>query len=324
MLPEFACNFLATLAHPPWTTALRRDLYMTVEGEEQTPFSLYVQSSPTRTGSFCQTTSLSRFSMLPPELQFRILTFCPASTLFQLMRVSSMLRTEASKLFWAHSDACFLIEARWLLDGGYPSHTYTDLAFLANVQNVQIEYRVDAEDIICPLRDGVVKVQPDQIAHFWTTFTKRCPKAKQAVVNQSWTSQTRGETTQRVPEALELLIRSCPPKIAAFAFIAEEAESLVGSSASALSAYKWQRAVYQPGAGSLWEKVKLGRDWKTVLVPAKPLSGLVGRFQECQRRGLLLMLEEDGLWPILVEALDRYHFDEGRSKSFSCLFSRVC
>ena len=148
MLPEFTCNFLTTLAHPPWTAALRRNVYMTLEGEERIPFSLYVQPDSAAAGSSCQATSFVCFNALPDELKLRILSFCSASTLFQLMRVSSGLRTEASKLFWAHPNAYFLVEAQWLLDGGYPGYTHSDLAFLANVQNVQVDYRVGAQNTI--------------------------------------------------------------------------------------------------------------------------------------------------------------------------------
>jgi hypothetical protein len=105
MLPEFVCNFLATLTHPPWTKALRRDLHMTLEGEERIPFSFYVRPSPATAGSSCQTTSFSHYNALPSELQVYILTFCSAPTLFQLMKVSSGLRADVGKLFWADPEA---------------------------------------------------------------------------------------------------------------------------------------------------------------------------------------------------------------------------
>ena len=307
MLPEYTCNFLATLAHPPWRTALRRTLHMTLEGEERTLFSYYVQPSSAQAASWSHTTFFP-FKALPDELQLRVLGFCSASTLFQLMRVSSWLRTEASKLFWAHPGAYFLIEAWWLVDGGYPGYTHSDLAFLANVQNVQIDYGVETQHRICPLRDGIVEVQQDRIAGFWEMFTKRCPKAKRVIINQCCISTTTRDENQGVPEELQLLVRSSPLGIAASTFIVEGADV----------PKKWQRAVYHMCADSSWEKIKLGQDWKTILVPAKQHTGPVGRFQEIEYRGSLLILEEDGLWPILVEAVDRYHFGGGRNRPFSC------
>ena len=318
MLPEFTCNFLATLAHPPWTEALKRNLYITQEGEERMPFSLYVQSKPVLEGPFCQPTSFSHYNLLPVELQLRILTFCSASTLFQLMRVSSRIRAEASKLFWAYPGAYFVVEAAWLLGGGYPSYTNSDTAFLASVQNVQVNYWEGTDNIICPLRNETVEIRQDRIADFWKVFTQGCPRAKRVVVNQCWMSAPWRQETQRVPRALQLLVQSSPPGITASAFIVEEVHVLAGLNKTATSAEQWQRAVYQQRADSSWERVGLGQDWMAVLVPAKRFAGLVERFQEVLLRGSLLTLEEDGLWPGLVEALDRYHFDGGRNRPFSC------
>jgi hypothetical protein len=318
MLPEFTCNFLATPAHPPWTTAPRRNLYMNLDGEEQTPFSLYVQPSSSVVESLCEATLFLHFNALPEELQLRVLTFCSASTLFQLMRVSSGLRLEASKLFWAYPDAYFLIEARWLLDGGYPGYTHSDLAFLANVENVQIDYGMGAQKRICPLRDEIVEVQQDRITDFWKIFTTRCPKAKRVIVNQSWTSLPTRKETQSVPMSLQLLVQSSPSGITASAFVVEEENAPAGSCAAASGAQKWQRVVHRLCADSSWEKIKLGQDWKAILVPAKRFTDPVGRFQELQYRSSLLMLEEDGLWPISVETLDRYHFEGNENGSFLC------
>lgn len=306
MLPEFTCNFLATLAHPPWPAALRRNLYLTREGEERTPFHLYVRSRPILEGPCGQPVSFPCLTALPVELQLRILTFCSASTLFQLMRVSSSIRAEASKLFWAYSSAYFVVEAAWILDGGYPSYTCSNLAFLASVQNVQINLWEGTDDRICPLRNGTVEVRHDRIADFWKTFAQRCPRAKKVVVNQCWVSPPWREDSQCVPKALRFLVQSSPLGIATSAFIVEEVDE------------QWQRAMYQWRAEGLWRKVKLEQDWKAVLVPAKRFESLVERFQEISLRGSLLELEQDGLWPVLVESLDRYHFDSGRNRPFSC------
>lgn len=112
------------------------------------------------------------------------------------MKVSSTLRTEASKLFWANTEAYVLIEAQWLLEGGYPGYTHSDLGFLAHVQNVEVDYWQGIDDRICPLHeDGTVEVQQDQITNFWESLVKRCPRAKRVIVNQCWTSlQARKET----------------------------------------------------------------------------------------------------------------------------------
>ncbi|KAH9870065.1 hypothetical protein J1614_006987 [Plenodomus biglobosus] len=236
------------------------------------------------------------------------------------MRMSSRIRAETSKLFWAYLGAYFVVEAAWLLSGGYPSYTNSNLAFLASVQNVLVNYCEGTDDIICPLRNETVESRQDRIAYFWKIFTQRCPRAKRVVINQCWMSAPWRKETQRVPRVLQLLVQSS--QITASAFIVEEVDVPAGPNTAATSAKQWQRALYQRRADSSWERVKLGQDWKTVLVPAKRFTGLVERFEEVLLRGSLLMLEKDGLWPGLVEALDRYHFDGGRNRPFPCPSAR--
>src|SRR5690242_13722406 len=159
MRRQATCNLVKTLPHPPWSSSLDREVYMTPDGEERVPFHLYVQ--PTRNSVVAPTYSadLSMFDQLPDEIQLRILAVCPASTLFQLMHTSYKLRTEALKLFWGKRDAYFLVEARWLMSKAYPGDSYWDMAFLANVQKVEIECRAGIRQEICVQRDDVCDVQ---------------------------------------------------------------------------------------------------------------------------------------------------------------------
>ncbi|KAH7076790.1 hypothetical protein BKA63DRAFT_510779 [Paraphoma chrysanthemicola] len=118
MVPEFVSNFHTTLSHPPWTDTLRWNLHMTLHGEERVPFHAYVQHrQPVASGIF-----FPLFSILPAELHLRILSFCSPQVLFQVMRVSSALRVEASKLFWAHREAYVQVPTSWLLSGAYPNY----------------------------------------------------------------------------------------------------------------------------------------------------------------------------------------------------------
>lgn len=73
--------------------------------------------------------SFDQYIQLPLELQLRILHFCDQPSLFQLMHTSRGVRSEAKKLFFSHTDACFYVEATRLLAGGYASHTIHDLDF---------------------------------------------------------------------------------------------------------------------------------------------------------------------------------------------------
>jgi hypothetical protein len=150
MHPEFACNLIATLSQPPWTEELDWSLHTNSEWEKRIPFHTYVQSNRVASRVIEQDSLFLDFGALPMELQLRILALCPANTLFQVMHASPSLRTEASKLFWALPNASFLIQASWLLDGGYPGYTYIELPFLHHVQKVEIEYSFRDEETICP------------------------------------------------------------------------------------------------------------------------------------------------------------------------------
>ena len=55
---------------------------------------------------------LHGFARLPVEMQLRVAKHCDAPTLWQLMRTSSSLRSEAQSLFWSHSDLWFAVGGR--------------------------------------------------------------------------------------------------------------------------------------------------------------------------------------------------------------------
>ncbi|KAF2185367.1 hypothetical protein K469DRAFT_708149 [Zopfia rhizophila CBS 207.26] len=321
MFPEYVCNLLATLRYPPWTKELNWGLHMTMEGEERIPFHSYVQPGTASTCFPGQISSMPQFSTLPVELQLRILSFCSARTLFQVMRVSSALRIEASKLFWANPDAYFLVDAHWLLNGGHPGYTGCDLPFLSHVQNVEIEYHHGRDDEICPLHDGVMEVRRELITNLWKSFKKRFPNAKRVVINQNWVSPPWRNETEPVPQALQILIQYCPPEIEAFAFIVEEENLTIGTSTSVPSMKKWQRSLYRRSAGDIWTRVGTGRRHKTILVPMKHFHGPVGGFERLKHEGERVLLQQHGLWPLSLEALDRHYFDNKKHKSFSCPYS---
>ena len=92
------------------------------------------------------------------EIQLHILAMCSTSTLFQLMHVSSKLRIEVSKLFWAKGDAYFLAEAQWLLDEAYSGHSFWDMDFLTHVQNLEVEYQPVISQAICVQQDETLEI----------------------------------------------------------------------------------------------------------------------------------------------------------------------
>jgi hypothetical protein len=317
MLSEFIPNFLATLSHPPWTKELRWGLHLTIAGEEQVPFHAYVRCRPTPTGISRYVSSFPQFSTLPAELQNHVISFCSAKTLFQIMQVSSNLRIEASKLFWSSPTAYFLLRADWLIDGAYPAYAYCDLSFLPYVQNVLVDYDEGMEETICSMGNGTMIVRRDRIAAFWNSVMKRCPSVKRVVVDQNWISC--GQESQQVPQAVRILLHSVPPDIQTAAFIVEETINVFAvGSASISTAPTYQRSLYELSAGSVWAPVKLPRPWKTILPPEKQFNGPVGKFAQIYHQSNLIQLQKDGLWPLMVESIDRHHFHMGNHIPFSC------
>jgi hypothetical protein len=82
------------------------------------------------------------------------------------MQVSSILRAEASKLFWANLKAYFLVSAGWLINGAYPAYTHCDLSFLSYVQNVLVDFHDGTDRRICPIYDETIVVRPERITAF--------------------------------------------------------------------------------------------------------------------------------------------------------------
>lgn len=317
MLPKFVCNLASTVSSPPWRYTLDWDLHTTMQWEKRTPFHLCVQPNASRAEE--RTDLLARFSTLPAELQAYILAFCSASTLFQLMRVSSSLRREASKLFWTDPIRFFLVKADWLLHGGYPGHTCCDLAFLSHVRQVELEFLPGNDDTICPQEDGAASVRQDLIDTFWRSFKQRLPKATRVVINQNWTTPPWWQDTHPVAQPVRLLIQSCPPGLDVAVLTLEEVP--LATNTGLMPAHqRWRRSLYRATACGRWATDPLERHWVTVLVPVKQMKGPVGEFKALRHRAERNLLKRNALWPLIIEAIDRYHFGGANNDNFLCPF----
>jgi hypothetical protein len=126
-----------------WEKPLDFSLQATSEGELQMPFSRFVR--PTERTKTPDVT-FAKFLQLPTELQFRIIGFCDASTLYQLMHTSRHTRPEAQKLFVANPDAWYCVDANWISRGCYPGDAPYDMQFFPLVEQLEVQFRrMDAE-----------------------------------------------------------------------------------------------------------------------------------------------------------------------------------
>ena len=295
---------------------------MTFDGEGRIPFHSYVQSNAVQPRSSSQISSFPDFSQLPAELQLRILTFCSAPTLYQMMR-TSMLRIEAAKLFCADPNTYYLIEASWLFGGGHSGHTYYDLSFMAYAQNVKIEYDLGSDDKTDPIRDNVLELDYEKARDLWKTFQTRFPCAKRVVVNQCWESLSiRQHDDEPVACCLKVLIEACPVEIDVLVFVLVEVGSGGCKRTAPPAANNWHRVLYQLVDDGRWKKVTTsGFEHKTILMPPKRFHGPVGEFLELLYECSRIQLRQTGLGALAIEALDRYYFDKEDLEPFHCPMS---
>lgn len=294
---------------------------MTSGGEKRIPFHAYVQPSTICKIAPRHITTLSTFQQLPEEIQLHILAMCSASTLFQLMHTSLKLRIEASKLFWGNRNAYFLVEAQWLIDKAYPGESVWDLAFLANVQNVEVEYQPAISEKICQKQDDeTLQIEYNLINIFWTSLKNRFPNVRKVILNHNEGSIRRQEDEEPFPLALQLLLRACPQGIkSSVLFFEKNQEPQPVAETARRRTATWQQYLSQRTENGEWYKSETDSFRKTIMMPPKQFNGPVGRFNElgyqCYKK---LRLQHFGLWPLMVEALDRHHFDMGRNVPFAC------
>ncbi|KAF2009783.1 hypothetical protein BU24DRAFT_468128 [Aaosphaeria arxii CBS 175.79] len=157
------------------------------------------------------------------ELQLRVLDFCSAPTLYQMMHTSMLLRVEAAKRFWSEPDAYYLVEAHWLFRGGHPGYTYYDLSFMAYVQNLEIED--NDKSVVDSNFDGVggIELYYDKAREFWRTFRMRFPHAKRVVVNSNREKRyERYQNDEPIAYALKILVETCPVDLEISVFVLVE------------------------------------------------------------------------------------------------------
>ncbi|PVH92301.1 hypothetical protein DM02DRAFT_605517 [Periconia macrospinosa] len=292
---------------------------MTLDGERRIPFSIYTRSHSTCAPDAEHGRASFGFNRLPAELQLRILASCPPSTLFQLMHVSSTLRAEASKRFRAEPSAYFLVEAWWLLDGAHPGKTSCDMAFLAHVENIEVEYQPSLTTEICPRRNDVLTIRQDLIRAFWNSLTRIFPEVKKVILNHNGECITWPDGPGPLPLALQLLLRACPRHVDASTLMLDKGDPARGSGTVGMPLERWRRSVYRLGEDGLWKRSEPDKVRMTVMMPVKRFIGPVGEFQKLYydfTENILLQKYE--LWPLMVEALDRHHFDGGNREPFSC------
>jgi hypothetical protein len=214
-----------------------------------------------------------------------------------------------------------LVEGQWLLDEGYPGQSFWDMAFLAYVQNVEVEYSPRTNARIGERRDGTLQVKSHLIATFWATLKAKFPNAKKVVLNHNEEITASEEKQELFPLALQHLLRACPEDLKASVLFLERMQTSQPT-AQPWRTGTWQRSVFRRAERDGWDKSKPDKSRQTILMPPKQFKGPVGGYSELVYQIYKkIPLQRFGLWPLMVEALDRHYFTMGRKETFSCPFS---
>jgi hypothetical protein len=257
-------------------------LCITKEWEKRTPFYSYVRPGLAITPVPGQVSLFPGFGKLPTELQIHVLSYCPARTLFQVMRVSSMLRVEAAKLFWANSDAWFVAEFEWLYQyEGYSGHTFWDVTFMNHVQQVELQY---GSDMVRPRRHLKAKAM---VQNFWQNFRRRFPNAKRVTINQNWEVSPTQDSPGPVAQLLGEIVDNCPAAINISVLVSEKSRLLIdgdddNNDDDVPPAKRWQRTLYRRTMEGGWSELQPEHNRTTLLMPAKQFNGPIGEFKRIE------------------------------------------
>jgi hypothetical protein len=193
------------------------------------------------------------------------------------------------------------------------------VAFTTYVQNVAVEYWPLASRKKCPRPDGILKVQRSLITGFWAALKHRFPAVKKVILNHIGESVSSENDEGPFPMALQLLLQACPHDVECSVLIFKKRKPQYNANTTSLPTIGWKQSLHRQVGVGAWDRNEPDKCRKTILMPPKQFKGPVGRY------GKLLYnqytknpLHQYSLFPLVVEALDRYHFEMGRNDPFSC------
>jgi hypothetical protein len=284
--------------------------FTTNGGEILTPFAHYVQRDTTHVTN----TNFPPFLQLPRELQLRIVHFCDEATLFQLMHTSSVVRSDAKKLFWSNPNAWYHVSGEWLLAGGFTGHTPYAVDFLCNVQRVEIHFEnidsffddwIDGERKLLYDEEQPARTLDEQIEDLWCLLGTLCPRLTHVVVSES-------ACRQAMRDALKTLVEKCPAPISVTASYLQR--TLPGFN---VKRHRVKKASTNNGTTIHWPI--LDRNWtrQIILLPLKEFRGPVGAFQRTYHALEIWGYRLDSLRLLCVEVIEKHHFGT-EYRAFNC------
>jgi hypothetical protein len=296
---------VGAIAYGNWEQPIDANIFgikATWRGELRIPFACHIRHL---SSTVPPNVSFHQFARLPAELQLHILRFCDKPTLFQLMQTSHLIRTEATKLFFADPEAWYCVEGEWLEMGGHPSDGLHDIDFLHCIQRLHVECYLLAEETWTD----------EYIRNFWRRVQCLFPQAKYVMLGDNFEDrrhQSAGSSTASwpPPELHRRVCQRCPPDINVFVSILRRDGRLKRT--------LWRRVTIQEDD----IETQVLDEYQTVpgpsiIVPHKPFRGQVGTCQYLWSQGCAIMDQKKALRVLRLAAIERCHF-HGRHKAFRC------
>ncbi|KAL1601574.1 hypothetical protein SLS60_006489 [Paraconiothyrium brasiliense] len=195
------------------------------------------------------------------------------------------------------------------------------MSFLSKVQNIEIDYTVDADSHIEPRGDtSSTQSSDDLLKSFWEVLEKLFPNVRRVVLYQT-SARNICFKSKGLSVCLLRLWKACPPSVEATAFVAWAAGGPVfrrGRIRANGESMTIERSLYRLSDKGALEKVASRRKYQTVMIPMRTLDGPIGRFEKAKFIDERIQLQRRGLGVTMIEALDRHHFDDGGPGPFDC------
>lgn len=233
------------------------------------------------------------FGKLPVEIQFRVVKFCDAPTLFHLMHTTSTLRTEAKKYFWSQPDMWYRSDSFLVTNMlGSPGPDFYCSQFMENVQQLDILFTslwdyFKEPDADVQIRTAVVPsnslqwgrmTASDKMVTFWSTIKTRFPSIKKVVLSDHYPVEKYPNNHLRTPVEPQFaaLVRACPASFNLEVFVCLT---------------NWAQFIYddtdrlykvQDSEEVSWELIDDDFRRKVVERGPKQFEGVVGQFQVSQ------------------------------------------
>ncbi|KAF9699182.1 hypothetical protein EKO04_002869 [Ascochyta lentis] len=305
-----------------WRNSFDSNLYMTQHGQSFKYFHQHIHQRR----SIGSKGSFHRYAELPAELQLRIMQFCDAPTLFQLMLTTHNIRIEATKLFFSDPATWYRLQADFLLQHPSAGESLYEPCFLASVKQLEIysphlnsrAWKPDLEGKTFQSSqersEYVNKHIKASIQAFWCTVQRLCPQVRRIMFTKDGTSFPDKNV---MIDCFQRMAQLCPQGLDVFFYTTEPAEEAVGRRRKRML---WRlRTSDEDTAMEITPKLEKHSKAPGVIVvpPQKPHRGRVGEFIKAQTIWEKYYSQSFAAEFYRAAAVEQHYF-QGRHEPFGC------